>query len=80
KTCEANIAAGKSFPKFFMTWGDKDFVGDGHKESCEYLKELGVDIYEEIVPGYGHEWDFWDLTLRKAFKEWLPIRHEAIYP
>ena len=45
-----------------------------------YLKSLGYDTLYEEVPGYGHEWDFWDLTLRKAIKEWLPIKHEAIYP
>ena len=80
KTFEENLAAGKSFPKFFMTWGDQDFVREGHQESCEYLEAHGLDVFTEIVPGYSHEWDFWDLTLRKAFKEWLPIRHEAIYP
>ena len=80
KAFEENLAAGKTFPKFFMTWGDKDFTGEGHQESCDYLKAHGIDVYQEIVPGYGHEWDFWDLTLRKALKEWLPIRHGVIYP
>lgn len=79
KICEENVAAGRTFPKFFMTWGGDDFIGEGHEESCEYLEKLGMDVYKEVVPGYAHEWDFWDLTLRKAFKEWLPIRHGAIY-
>jgi S-formylglutathione hydrolase FrmB len=77
---EKNIKEGKLLPKFFMTWGDKDFVREGHTESTNYLKELGYDVYSEEVPGYGHEWDFWDLTLRKALNEWLPIRHSVIYP
>ena len=75
-----NVEEGKPLPKFFMTWGDQDFTRVGHKASCDYLRGLGYDVYEEEVPGYGHEWDFWDLTLRKAIKEWLPIRHSVIYP
>lgn len=73
-----NVAEGKLLPKFFMTWGDKDFVREGHKASAEFLKETGYDVYAEEVPGYGHEWDFWDLTLKKALKEWLPIRHDLL--
>lgn len=75
-----HIESGVQVPKFFMTWGDKDFVREGQRESCEFLRKLGYDVYEEEVAGYGHEWDFWDLTLRKAINEWLPIRHSIIYP
>ncbi|MBQ9046648.1 MAG: hypothetical protein IJ120_02000 [Solobacterium sp.] len=80
RLAEENIKSGKLLPKYFMTWGDKDFAGVSHEYACEYLSGLGYDIYKEVVPGYGHEWDFWDLTLRKAFNEWLPIRHSVIYP
>ena len=71
---------GHQLPKFFMTWGDQDFTRVGHRQSCEFLQNLGYDVFVEEVPGYGHEWDFWDLTLRKAFNEWLPIKHAVIYP
>jgi len=40
----------------------------------------GAPRVAELVPGYGHEWDFWDLTLRKALREWLPLRRSVIYP
>jgi len=73
-----NVAAGKPLPKFFMTWGDKDFVRVMHKESSDFLASIGYDVFQEEVPGYGHEWDFWDMQLRKALKEWLPIRHDLI--
>ena len=75
-----NVEEGKELPKMFMTVGDKDFTLEGMRTCTAYLKELGYETYYEEVPGYGHEWDFWDLTLRKAIKEWLPIRHSAIYP
>lgn len=75
-----NVENGVELPKMFLTSGDKDFVLEGVRKCRDYLTELGYDIVYEEVPGYGHEWDFWDLTLRKALKEWLPIRHSAIYP
>jgi uncharacterized LabA/DUF88 family protein len=50
------------------------------KSTSQKLIDLGCDVYREEVPGYKHEWDFWDLTLRKAIKDWLPIRHSVIYP
>ena len=40
---------------------------------------MGLDYFYEEVPGYKHEWDFWDMQLRKALKEWLPLRHAPIY-
>ena len=75
-----NVEEGKELPKMFLTVGDKDFTLDGMRKTNEYLTGLGYDVVYEEVPGYGHEWDFWDLTLRKALKEWLPIRHSVIYP
>jgi len=75
-----NAAKGLKLPKYFMSWGDLDFVREDQMAACKLLKELGYDVYEEEVPGYKHEWDFWDLTLRKAIKDWLPIRHSVIYP
>ena len=75
-----NVEEGKELPKMFMSVGDKDFTLEGMRTCRDYLKELGYDVTYEEIPGYGHEWDFWDLTLRKAIKEWLPIRHSAIYP
>jgi S-formylglutathione hydrolase FrmB len=75
-----NVEQKKQLPKFFFTVGDKDFALGNVKQAYEYLTELGYDAHFELVPNYAHEWDFWDLSLRKAIKEWLPIRHTVIYP
>lgn len=75
-----NLASGKKVPKYFITCGENDFLLEGSKFAANFLRETGYDVYEENVPGYAHEWDFWDLTLRKALNEWLPIRHSIIYP
>ena len=75
-----NVEDGKLLPKFYMTCGDKDFALTGVKKATEFLKENGYDVFYEEVPGYGHEWDFWDLTLRKALNDWFPLKRSAIYP
>lgn len=73
--------AGVEMPKFFFTCGTDDIGGyPDYLTSVERLRSLGFDVFAEEVPGYKHEWDFWDLSLRKAISEWLPIRHSAIYP
>lgn len=74
-----NVAQGKDLPKFFFTVGDKDFAIEGVEDAYHYLTDIGYDTFYEKVPGYGHEWDFWDLTLKKALAEWLPIKHDPIY-
>jgi S-formylglutathione hydrolase FrmB len=75
-----NIEQGKKLPKFFFTVGDQDFAREHVEDAFQYLTSLGYDTFFELVSGYGHEWDFWDLTLKKALESWLPIRHEVIYP
>lgn len=73
-----DIAEGKKLPKFFMIWGEKDFAREGHKHSTQFLMDQGLDVWWEEVPGLGHEWDLWDATLKKAFKELLPLRHDLV--
>jgi len=77
---KANIEQGKQLPKFFFSCGGNDFILPMVKKSRDYLSGIGYDVSYDEIPGYGHEWDFWDLTLKKALNEWLPIRHSIIYP
>ncbi len=75
------VKSGKTMPKFFLTCGcDDDLVYLDYTSSVDRLKELGLDVFTEEVPGYRHEWDFWDLSLRKAITQWLPLTHKAYYP
>jgi S-formylglutathione hydrolase FrmB len=75
-----NVKQGKKLPKFYLTVGDQDFAREHVEEAYQFLSSLGYDTFFELVPGYGHEWSFWDLTLKKALDQWLPIRHEVIIP
>ena len=72
--------SGQPLSQFFITCGGDDFALEGTKYGSDYLKELGYNVYFEEIPGYVHEWDFWDLALRKALKEWLPLRRSILYP
>ena len=73
-----DIEEGKQLPKFFMIWGENDIARLGQTNSVTFLKEHGCDVYAEEVPGFGHEWDLWDQTLRKAFNELLPLKHDLV--
>lgn len=75
-----NVEEGRPKPEFFFTCGDKDFGLERARYAADFLKENGYTVHTDWVPGYAHEWDFWDLSLRKAISEWLPIRHEVMYP
>lgn len=75
-----NAEEGKKLPKVIMTCGGDDFIRSFVHISRDLFKGCGYDVTYEEVPGYTHEWDFWDLSLRKAFNEWLPIRHDVILP
>ena len=67
-------------PKLFFACGGDDFLKSHVELGLRFYDTMGVEYQYEEIPGYKHEWDFWDLTLRKAINEWLPIRHSAIYP
>ena len=73
-----DIAEGKQLPKFFMIWGEKDIAREGSIRSVKFLKEQGLDVYEEEVPGLGHEWDLWDAMMKKALDELLPLKHDWV--
>lgn len=78
---QEQVAAGKTMPKFFLTCGsDDDLVYLDYTSSAEHLKKLGLDVFTEEVPGYKHQWEFWDLSLQKAIEKWFPLKHQAIFP
>lgn len=74
------FAEGRTFPKFYFTCGGNDGAKARAEYAVKFLRDLNCDVFYEEVPGYAHEWDFWDLSLRKAIKEWMPISHSVIYP
>ena len=55
-----------ALPQMFFTCGGADRIIDDVKK--------GLRFYDQ------HEWDFWDMQLRKALVEWLPLKHAPIIP
>lgn len=76
---QKNIEENKELPKFMISVGDQDFILKACQDANEHLSKLGYDVVYEEIPGYGHEWDFWDMTLRKVIETWLPLKKAPIY-
>ena len=75
---KTNISENKPLPKFYFACGDKDFALPGLRGAYEHLTALGYDTQKEEITGYGHEWDFWDLYIRKAIYELLDLKRTPV--
>ena len=53
-------------PKLYFAIGTNDFLYDAFKHFRAHAEEIGLDATFEEIPGYKHEWRFWDLTIQKA--------------
>ena len=54
-------------PKMFFGAGMKDLCYPKVLEFKEYTEKLGAqNVTFDFVPGYAHEWDFWDLEIVKV--------------
>lgn len=70
----------EGLPQFFFTCGGDDVLINDIEPALKFYKKMGLDIFYEQIPGYKHEWDFWDMQLRKGLDQWLPIKKDVIYP
>ena len=62
---------GKDIPKIYLTCGRQDSLLGPNREFRDFLKEQGVDVTYVEGDG-GHEWDFWNRSIREGL-EWLPL-------
>lgn len=59
-------------PEIFLACGDKDSLAPANRSLHDYLVESGLKVdYHE--GHYDHEWDYWNLMLEQAVREWLPV-------
>lgn len=56
-----------SLPPIFMSCGEADHHFGEFLDFRDYANDLGVTITYESVPGYKHEWRFWDFAIQQAF-------------
>lgn len=55
-----------TLPKMLFACGANDGGYDNYKKFEATCKEKGMDIEFFELPGYGHEWRFWDKALEKS--------------
>ena len=53
-------------PKLYFACGKDDMLYEGFKHFKNHAKKIGLEAKFEEIPGYKHEWRFWDLTIEKA--------------
>ncbi len=58
-------------PDVYLTCGKDDFLFENNRNYSLYLTGIGVSHTWVEVPGYGHEWRFWNLAVEQ-FLDWLP--------
>ena len=74
-------ARGVVLPKFILACGEEDNIAwESHENAVAVMEELGLDMIDFHLPGYRHEWDFWEICLRKAFGEWLGLKKKPLSP
>ncbi|MFV0466407.1 MAG: alpha/beta hydrolase [Lachnospiraceae bacterium] len=64
------IEEGKKFPDIYIACGEEDMLLATNADFSDFLKQKGVNHTYVTGPG-GHEWDFWDIYIKKGM-EWLP--------
>lgn len=57
--------------RIFIACGENDFLYDANKEFQQMLTEQGQEVTWVSMPGFGHEWRFWNLIVEQ-FLDWLP--------
>ena len=68
----------KTLPSLYYCYGTEDFLKKKQDWFSEVLQNEfseKLKIEQEILFGYGHEWAFWDLEVRK-FLDWIPRTDE----
>ena len=64
------VADGKKVPQIYVACGENDFLYEANKEFVKQLEALGLKPTVDFVPGYAHEWRFWNLEVEK-FLDWI---------
>lgn len=61
----------KDLPPLYVACGTDDFLYQANIDFVKFLDDNKIKNYHEFVPGFTHEWRFWDLELEK-FLDWIP--------
>ena len=72
--------AGDPEVKYLVVCGSKEFIRQRVENDVRKMQELGMDVEYRCVEGHDHDFRLWDLYMRKALDELLPLKRKAIYP
>lgn len=73
-----NVEDGRPLPTMIMACGEGDPIAyHSTVYGTQLLTELGYPVVSFRVPKLRHEWDFWEICMKKAFSEWLPLRRKV---
>ena len=65
------LDGGRKVPPLYIACGEDDFLFKLNTEFVDTLKEHHADVTWVPVPGFTHEWRFWNQQV-EAFLEWIP--------
>lgn len=69
------LAGTGTLPELYIASGTDDFLYDcWYLPFKQYAKQLGLKVTFEEFDGYGHEWRFWDLAIRRALDLFCPLQ------
>jgi len=77
-TAKKQKESGAALSRIFIACGSREFIRERVEGDVKALKELGYPVSYEVAEGYDHNFDFWDLYIRKAMNELLPLKGEAV--
>ena len=61
-------AASGVLPRFYVAVGSDDRGAENCRRFAKHLEELGLESKFTEIPGYAHEWRFWDITIQEALE------------
>lgn len=65
------LEEGKKIPPMYIACGEDDFLYEMSRKYKDTLVEKKIDVTWVSLPGYAHEWRFWNMQIEE-FLKWIP--------
>lgn len=64
------VEAGKAdtLPRLYASGGTEDPHLHEFRDTVDYFRNLGIPVEYKEIPGYGHEWRYWELEIQNVLK------------
>ena len=62
------VKEGADLPRLYFACGEDDHLLPSFTAFRKHAEEIGLKAEFETIPGFKHEWRFWDLTIQHALK------------